>query len=306
MARTGIILVWLGLAACLTTHSNAADTGAEPKEVRIAHEIREIEGWRVRVDVSLLQGEHKATGDLALKILGQRLHRITMRIPAGPVTKMQEVPVYLDRAHPLGGAHFHPSGGWLQRHGYDPAMARSVHLTSAKGLIDAARRARGGCVVLHELAHAYHFRVLGFDDKDIIAGQKQFKLSGKFEMVPYAGGQKRPHYGLMNPMEYFAEMTEAFFVVNDFYPFVRAELAVSDPYTYKLIGRIWGENTKLPGKRRLDRQDLMILATVKFDRGMYDGALEYLDQAEQQSPGNERVASLRKKIESAKAGGESR
>ncbi|MGC6467716.1 MAG: hypothetical protein ACON5N_19210 [Akkermansiaceae bacterium] len=290
------------MAGCLFSTSVAEDApDAESKKVRIVHEIRDVEGWRVLVDVSLLKGEAKPTGDLALKILGQRLHRIKMRVPEKPVAKMQEIPIFLDRAHPLGGAHFHPSADWLAGNGYDPAMGESVHLTSAQRLIDAAKRSGAGCVVLHELAHAYHFRELGFDDQDIVAGYEQFKQSGKFEMVPYGNGQKRPHYGLMNQMEYFAEMTEAFFVSNDFFPFVRTEIAANDPHTYQLIGKIWGVKTKVAGKRRLDRQDLMILATVKSDRGMHDEALELLDQAEKQNPGNHRIASLRKKIESARS-----
>ena len=302
MARMAIIMVWLGLATCLPSTSNAADEAIKAEKFHVKHEIREIEGWRVRVDASLLKGEHKKTGDLALKILAQRLHRIKMRVPAKPVAKMQEVPIYLDREHPLGGAHFHPDGEWLEKRGYDAAMGKSVHFTSAQRLIDAQRRGGGGCVVLHELAHAYHYRELTFEDKDIIAGHKQFKLSGKFEMVPYASGQKRPHYGLMNSMEYFAEMTEAFFVSNDFYPFIRSELATSDPHTYQLIGRIWGVDTKLPGKRNLDWQDLMILATVKSDRGLHDEALKLLDQAEKQSPNRSgRIASLREKIKAAKS-----
>jgi hypothetical protein len=270
-------------------------------QVLIPHEVREIEGWTVHVDTSLLRGEHRETGDLALKILGQRLHRITMVIPAGPLKKMQEVPIYLDRAHPLGGAHFHPSAGWLKGHGYDPAMAKAVHFTNAKGMIRMGRRPAGGSAVLHELSHAYHNRVLGFNHEELVAGYKRFRASGKFEMVPYASGNERPHYGLMNQMEYFAEMTEAFFAVNDFYPFVRSELITADPETYRLIGRIWGVDAKTPGKRRLDRQDLMILATVKSERGLHDEALKLLDQAEKRNPGNERVAGLRKKIEAAKA-----
>ena len=282
--------------------SLAQDTAKpEIEKVRIPHEIKKIEGWHVHVDTSLLSGEHKKTGDLALKILAQRLHRITMRLPAEPLKKMQEVPIYLDRNHPLGGAHFHPDGKWLEDHGYDPAMAKTVQLTNAERLIQSARKPSGGAVLFHELSHAYHNRVLGFDHKDINEGYKQFRTSGKFEMVPYASGTKRPHYGLMNPMEYFAEMTEAFFVVNDFYPFVRSELATADPHTYQLMGRIWGVKTPPPHKRRLDRQDLMSLATVKSERGMHDEALKLLDEAEKRAPGNERVATLRKKVEAAKA-----
>jgi len=273
------------------------------EKVRIPHKVIEIEGWSVHVDTSLLEGKHQKTGDLALKIVGQRLHQITLKVPAGPLKKMREVPIYLDRKHPIGGAHFHPDAKWLADHGYDPAMAKAVQIADVGRLIQSARRPSGGEVMIHELAHAYHNRVLGFDHKEIVQGYNQFRASGKFEMVPVASGTKRPHYGLMNPMEYFAEMTEAFFVVNDFYPFVRTAMAIEDPHTYRLIGQIWGVKTAPLRERKLDRQDLMILATVKSKRGLHDQALKHLDEAEKRAPGNQRVAKLRKAIETAKAKG---
>jgi hypothetical protein len=42
-----------------------------------------------------------------------------------------------------------------------------------------------------------------------------------------------------NPMEYFAETTEAFFGTNDFYPFVRVELQDHDPPMYALLRQLW-------------------------------------------------------------------
>ena len=42
-------------------------------------------------------------------------------------------------------------------------------------------------------------------------------------------------------MEYFAESTEAYLGVNDFYPFVRAELKQHDPDMYELMTEIWGK-----------------------------------------------------------------
>jgi len=41
-------------------------------------------------------------------------------------------------------------------------------------------------------------------------------------------------------MEYFAEASESYFGVNDFYPFVRAELKEFDPAAYFLMEEIWG------------------------------------------------------------------
>jgi hypothetical protein len=289
------------LAAAIGCPAIAKDKTKAVEKVHIPHKVIEIEGWSVHVDTSLLQGQHKKTGDLALKIVGQRLHQITLKIPAGPLKKMQEVPIYLDRKHPIGGAHFHPDGKWLSEHGYDPAMAKAVQIADVGRLIQSARRPSGGEVMIHELAHAYHNRVLGFNNKEIIEAYNQFRASGKFEMVPVASGAKRPHYGLMNPMEYFAEMTETFFAVNDFYPFVQTELANEDPHTYRLIGKIWGVKTAPRRERKLDRQDLMILATVKSKRGLHAEALKHLDEAEQWAHGNERVAKLRKAIEAAKA-----
>ena len=41
-------------------------------------------------------------------------------------------------------------------------------------------------------------------------------------------------------MEYFAELTEAFFSRNDFYPFTREELHQHDLQMEKLLAKLWG------------------------------------------------------------------
>ncbi|MEM1443526.1 MAG: hypothetical protein AAGF67_14365, partial [Verrucomicrobiota bacterium] len=46
-------------------------------------------------------------------------------------------------------------------------------------------------------------------------------------------------YALSNPMEYFAESTEAYFGRNDFYPFNREELKKHDPYMHGLLPQLW-------------------------------------------------------------------
>ena len=45
---------------------------------------------------------------------------------------------------------------------------------------------------------------------------------------------------MSNPMEYFAEATEAFFSRNDFFPFNRAELKRHDPEMEQLLAKLWG------------------------------------------------------------------
>jgi dipeptidyl-peptidase-4 len=41
-------------------------------------------------------------------------------------------------------------------------------------------------------------------------------------------------------MEFFAELSEAFFSRNDFFPFDRAELSQADPESERLLARLWG------------------------------------------------------------------
>jgi hypothetical protein len=95
-------------------------------------------------------------------------------------------------------------------------------------------------VILHELAHAYHDQVLGFDEPRIMAAWKKFCESGKYKSVLTSPGHMHEHYGLTNQMEFFAEMTETYFGSNDFYPFVAGELKRDEPEIYALMSEIWG------------------------------------------------------------------
>ena len=44
---------------------------------------------------------------------------------------------------------------------------------------------------------------------------------------------------MSNAKEYFAESTEAYFGVNDFYPFNRDDLKKHDPRMFELLGKLW-------------------------------------------------------------------
>jgi hypothetical protein len=137
---------------------------------------------------------------------------------------------------------YHPSAGWLKNNGHDPMLAKKVHIPRAKALTTRLPINQQPMVILHELAHAYHDQVLSFDEKRIKEAWARFKESGKYEKVMHISGKPRRHYALTNQMEFFAEMTEAYFGTNDFYPFVRSELRQELPEFYKLLEEIWGSH----------------------------------------------------------------
>jgi hypothetical protein len=95
-------------------------------------------------------------------------------------------------------------------------------------------------MVLHELAHAYHHQVLGWDHREIAAAYRRAVAGKSYESVLYFNGANKRAYGMNDAKEYFAELTEAWFGENDFYPFVRAEVLKHDPPMAELLKKTWG------------------------------------------------------------------
>jgi hypothetical protein len=202
---------------------------------------RDLEGWTLKLDPQMLDLENKEVADAALKALANHLQRIKYIVPKDRLAKLQQLPIWIDWEHKLGNMQYHPSRGWLLASGHDPRLVKHVHIPRAKQLLDPAQWAKHPYVVLHELAHSYHDQVLGFDNREVIDVYDRAKQDGIYAEVLLYTGRKVRHYGLTNHKEYFAESTEAYFGVNDFYPFVRAELKQHDPRMFKLMETVWGE-----------------------------------------------------------------
>ena len=206
-----------------------------------AHTIKRIEGWNVHVDERLLKGAGEDVGKRALNLIERRLADIAALMEKSRLAKLREVPIYLDLSHgKLRNMQYHPSAGWLKGNGYSPTMAKCVHIPDASRFISAHHQHRQPWSVLHELAHAYHDRVLSFGHAKIKAAWQQAVDSKRYDKVLLINGRTTRHYAVTDCKEFFAEMTEAYFGINDFYPFNRAELSRENPETYKLLVEIWG------------------------------------------------------------------
>ena len=223
------------LIACLTA------TAEEPTPSKpTSHTAKQMEGWTVRVDDRLLGGADRELGDHALRILSNRLYDIQFMLPADKVARLRKVTLQIDRTHgKLRSAQYHPSADWLKENGYDTALQGCVHIPDASDFSSLAHQKVQPWSVLHELAHAYHDQVLGFDNAEILAAYQKFKDSGRYTSVLHINGKLTKHYALTDQKEFFAEMTESFFGVNDFFPFNRAELQHEEPEIFALLTKIW-------------------------------------------------------------------
>ena len=211
---------------------------------RPTRETRSISGWTVHISQVLLDTDRAAT-EHALDLLKAQLDGIIRLVPAKAVAELQKVPLYFSPEYSgvQPRAEYHPGAGWLRDHGRDPAMAKGIEFTNVR-IFDAEVK-RMPVFALHELAHAYHDRVLGFDQPEVLAAYQHARETKLYDAVERRGTNGRPSkveraYAMTDEKEYFAETSEAFFGENDFFPFNRADLAGHDPEMGRLLARLWG------------------------------------------------------------------
>ncbi len=239
MNRVSCILL-ICIVLLLAQRASAADTAEKPTFYDPVE--KQIEGWTVDVDPKLLLDENKQLADAAFKALANHLQRIEYILPEDRVSQLKKMRIWIElNNEKLGSMQYHPDRGWLVKNGHDPRLVKHVHIPRAGDLIKRSTWAKHPYVILHELAHAYHDQVLSFDHPDVLKVFNEAKEKGIYEDVLLFTGRKVRHYALTNHKEYFAETTEAYLGVNDFYPFVRAELKEHDPSGFALMETVWGE-----------------------------------------------------------------
>ncbi len=210
--------------------------------------IVKLEGWTLRVDDRLFLPSNEELRLRTLRFLENKLADIRIVVPKERVEQLQTIVIVLDLTHgKLGSMQYHPSAQWLKANGFAPDLARCVHLPRAVDVVTKRNVNEQPWVILHELAHAYHDQFLSFDHKRIIEVYENYKKSGRGEKTLLHNGNRVKHYALTNHKEFFAEMTEAYFGVNDFFPFNRAELKDSETEIFDLMREIW-EPAKQPGR----------------------------------------------------------
>ena len=207
----------------------------------VSHTVRVIQGWTVRIDDRLLENDNRMLGERVLHSLEARLCDIKAVVPPDKIGKLQTVGIVLDMSHgKLASMQYHPSAQWLTSNGYAADLARCVHIPIAAALIEPRQINVQPWCVLHELAHAYHDQILGFDEPRILEAWRKFKDSGHGDAALLITGDRVRHYGLTDQKEFFAEMTESYFGTNDFFPFNRGELKTAEPAIHQLLAEIWG------------------------------------------------------------------
>jgi len=217
----------------MLTSADAACAGYTP---------RQISGWTVLVNDELTR-DHPATAARCLKRLELELKRASRLLPAHALPVLKQVKIWFDWDDPHENrGTYHPSRGWLIANHRNPRLAKSIQFGNAKNFLMGFKEQP--MLVIHELAHAYHDHVLGYVNAEVDAAYGRTEVSRIYASVRHVSGQMLRAYALDKAQEYFAELSEAYFGTNDYYPFNRGDLLLHDPAGYAMIEKMWDVHGK--------------------------------------------------------------
>ncbi|MGV8878644.1 MAG: hypothetical protein ACOH2A_06395 [Sphingobacteriaceae bacterium] len=175
----------------------------------------------------------------AIISLHEKLAEISKIIKPKQLTLLKQVPICIEyKLNADGAMWYHKSKEWVVANGYPAEMAKCVEICNVKNFL-SWQKLNQPYMVLHELAHAYHDRILGSSNPAVLAAYENALKSKKYESVSYGLGGNKRAYALNNADEYFAELTEAYLGKNDYYPFNRSQLKDFDPIGYELMQKTW-------------------------------------------------------------------
>ena len=200
-----------------------------------------IEGWTVHVQKAIMATRPKLW-EAAKNELTCQLMRIERVVPDEPLKKIKTIPFWIHLKDPnVIGAAYHPDAGWLRAHKMDPAMARGIEVGNLANFVSWSYQQPW--MLMHELSHGYHDQFVkdGWKNAEVLSAFNEAVASHKYDDALLYNGTKHKAYAMTNEMEYFAETTESYFGVNDFFPFIRAELQILDPTGYAMMRKMWGD-----------------------------------------------------------------
>ena len=227
------LVVVCGLSLLVTIQNVVVADADESGYVR-----REIRGWDVRVSRDLLRSKPTET-QRAIELLSDQIQLVERLMPKRVVNELRGVKLWLSPAYKgfRPTAEYHPNGQWLKKNGRPVAMERCVEFTNIPLFEREIRRMPA--MLAHELAHAYHHQVLGFDNDEISSAYQAAKAGGLYDRVQRHDGKVVRAYAMSNAREYFAELSESYLHRNDFFPFTRDELERHDPLGFQTMTRVW-------------------------------------------------------------------
>ncbi len=204
----------------------------ETKEYHETH----VQGFKILISPNLYGDK-----ELTKRVLAQLDHKLAdakRRIGENHLSKL-DLTFWVDLNQSETSMIYHPSRNWLVTNNENPEKVNAIEIPNAVNFLEWSKTDQP-MMVVHEIAHAYYFTVLGDNYPPLEKLWRDLQLRGQYQLVSYVHGGERMAYAGKNKIEYFAEITEAFFGRNDFFPFTATDLFKYDRAGYELMEKVWG------------------------------------------------------------------
>jgi hypothetical protein len=205
-----------------------------------------IGGWTVYLECPI-EYTHNLMSTIVNELTSD-LEHVTSLLPEQILTRLQATQLFVvasKEAKPTnqmkggGGALFMNPLGDMASQDAPEAYSGSI-VINANAWINTRRWQPAGAT-LHEMAHAWHcMNWPCFSSDSLITEAYEAAIStGIYDQVERNDGTTVKAYAATDKQEYFAELTEAWFWENDFYPYNREELLEHDPLGAAAVEDAW-------------------------------------------------------------------
>ncbi|MGD0536928.1 MAG: hypothetical protein ABSC03_04695 [Verrucomicrobiota bacterium] len=215
------------------------------REPERSYAMTNLNGWTLQLEQELLDRQpvlaQRAANRLAAKLAGvmdllpRRAHGVLRRLPVFLLLGEESV----HGGHDNGAEYF-------QRQAPDhwPLLDRrwrSALVVYSAPNYDQLSEQWATRVLVHELAHAWQLEQWPEKQPDILGAWEQAVQKGLYLKVKAANGSVIERaYAMENQLEYFAELSMAYFWRGEYEPLDRAALRERDPAGFAMIEKMWG------------------------------------------------------------------
>jgi hypothetical protein len=206
--------------------------------------LTNAQGWVIWMARELAE-EHPALARQAVARLDRKLADLCRLFPPPSHELLRRLPIFLmlGKESKLGGRD---NGGeyiqWRSPRFFDwldPRMGGCLIIHSARNYVWLSDHWATQLLV-HEFAHAWHLEQWPETQADILAAWEHARQQGLYENVPDVNGDRVARaYAAHNQLEYFAELSCAYFLRGEYAPFDRAALRTHDPVGTRILEKLW-------------------------------------------------------------------
>ena len=203
---------------------------------------REVAGFTVLLNPMV--AEQTSLAEQLMESIELQISGLTAQLPATRITELQKTFIWVELDDEADKASiYHSSPDWIVASAGNRDKVGHIEIVNAGNFVKWSRD-RQSSILLHEYIHAFHHKVLGAENQSVIDAFEQVQLRRMYDQIEHSSGVVGPGYASLNPLEYFAEISEAYFGYNDYFPFNRSQLKAHDPFGHDLVETLWSDSAR--------------------------------------------------------------